>query len=94
MFVGNSQYADRMRPDNRRPEKDMRNVSIFQPGISGKWKARPGMFGNKRNERGNGIQQPPWNATLFSLLKWEVRNRHKQLGNQPRKQSRGFAVYM
>lgn len=70
-------------PDNRR-----------QPGISGKWKARPGMFGNKRNERGNGIQQPPWNATLFSLLKWEVRNRHKQLGNQPRKQSRGFAVYM
>lgn len=52
------------------------------------------MFGNKRNERGNGIQQPPWNATLFSLLKWEVRNRHKQLGNQPRKQSRGFAVYM
>lgn len=21
-------------------------------------------------ERGNGIQQPPWNATLFSLLKW------------------------
>jgi len=41
-----------------------------------------------------GIWQPPWNATLFSLLKWEVRNRHKQLGNQPRKQSRGFAVYM
>lgn len=44
--------------------------------------------------QGNAIQQPPWNATLFSLLKWEVRNRHKQLGNQPRKQSRGFAVYM
>lgn len=66
--------------------KDMRNVSIFQPGISGKWKARPGMFGNKGNERGNGIHQPPWNPTAFSLLKWEVRNRHKQLGNQPRKQ--------
>lgn len=37
----------------------MRNVSIFQPGISGKWKARPGMFGNKGNERGDGIHQPP-----------------------------------
>ena len=44
--------------------------ALKQPGISGKWKARPGMFGNKGNERGNGIQQPPWNATLFSLLKW------------------------
>jgi hypothetical protein len=62
--------------------------------IAGKRKARPGMFGNKDNERGNGIHQPPWNPTAFSLLKWEVRNRHKQLGNQPRKQSRGFAVYM
>ena len=72
----------------------MRNVSIFQPGISGKWKARPGMFGVEDDKRGNGIHQPPWNPTAFSLLKWEVRNRHKQLGNQPRKQSRGFAVYV
>lgn len=72
------------------PRKDMRNVSIFQPGISGKWKARPGMFGNKGNERGNGIHQPPWNATLFSLLKWEIRKRYRTIGNKPRKQTPGF----
>lgn len=30
------------------------------------------MFGNKGNERGNGIHQPPWNPTALSLLKWEV----------------------
>nr|UVM82938.1 MAG: hypothetical protein [Bacteriophage sp.] len=38
------------------------------------------MFGNKGNERGNGIQQPPWNATLFSLLKWEIRKRYRTIG--------------
>lgn len=77
-------------PDNRPPRKDMRNVSIFQPGISGKWKARLGMFGNKGNERGNGIHQPPWNATLFSLLKWEIRKRYRTIGNKPRKTKPGF----
>lgn len=46
---------------------------------------RPGMFGNKGNERGNGIHQPPWNATLFSLLKWEIRKRYRTIGNKPRK---------
>ena len=81
-------------PDNRRPEKICGTCRYFNPEFPVNGKPAPGMFGNKRNERGNGIQQPPWNATLFSLLKWEVRNRHKQLGNQPRKQSRGFAVYM
>ena len=51
---------------------------------------RPGMFGNKGNERGNGIHQPPWNATLFSLLKWEIRKWYRTIGNKPRKQSPGF----
>ena len=50
----------------------MRNVPTFQPAIPGQWKTRPGMFGNKDNERGNGIHQPPWNPTALSLLKWEV----------------------
>lgn len=53
-------------------------------------KARPGMFGNKGNERGNGIHQPPWNATLFSLLKWEIRKRYRIIGNKPRKTKPGF----
>lgn len=51
---------------------------------------RPGMFGNKGNERGNGIHQPPWNATLFSLLKWEIRKRYRTIGNKPRKTKPGF----
>lgn len=50
----------------------------------------PGMFGNKGNERGNGIHQPPWNATLFSLLKWEIRKRYRTIGNKPRKTKPGF----
>jgi hypothetical protein len=52
------------------------------------------MFGNKENERGNGIHQPPWNATLFSLLKWEIRKRYRTIGIKAPETSRGFAVYV
>lgn len=52
--------------------------------------ARPGMFGNKGNERGNGIHQPPWNATLFSLLKWEIRKRYRTIGIKAPETKPGF----
>lgn len=51
---------------------------------------RHGMFGNKGNERGNGIQQPPWNATLFSLLKWEIRKRYRTIGIKAPETKPGF----
>lgn len=81
-------------PDNRRPEKICGTCRYFNPEFPVKGKPAPVCLAIKTMKGGTEYTKPPWNATLFSLLKWEVRNRHKQLGNQPRKQSRGFAVYM
>lgn len=77
-------------PDNRRPEKICGTCRYFNPEFPVNGKPAPGMFGNKGNERRNGIHQPPWNATLFSLLKWEIRKRYRTIGNKPRKTKPGF----
>lgn len=46
-------------PDNRRPEKICGTCRYFNPEFPVNGKPAPGMFGNKGNERGNGIHQPP-----------------------------------
>lgn len=50
------------RPDAPRiidaPKRYAERVDISTRNFR-KWKARPGMFGNKGNERGDGIHQPP-----------------------------------
>ena len=81
-------------PDNRRPEKICGTCRYFNPEFPVNGKPAPVCLAIKEMKGGERNTATTWNATLFSLLKWEVRNRHKQLGNQPRKQSRGFAVYM
>lgn len=48
------------------------------------------MFGVEDDKRGNGIQQPPWNATLFSLLKWEIRKRYRTIGIKAPETKPGF----
>lgn len=77
-------------PDNRRPEKICGTCRYFNPEFPVNGKPAPGMFGNKGNERRNGIQQPPWNATLFSLLKWEVRKRYRTIGIKAPETKPGF----
>jgi len=46
-------------PDNRRPEKICGTCRYFNPEFPVNGKPAPVCFGNKENERGNGIHQPP-----------------------------------
>lgn len=77
-------------PDNRRPEKICGTCRYFNPEFPVNGKPAPVCLAIKEMKGGNGIHQPPWNATLFSLLKWEIRKRYRTIGNKPRKQSPGF----
>ena len=77
-------------PDNRRPEKICGTCRYFNPEFPVNGKPAPVCLAIKEMKGGNGIQQPPWNATLFSLLKWEIRKRYRTIGIKAPETKPGF----
>lgn len=81
-------------PGQSKPEKICGTCRYFNPEFPVNGKPAPVCLAIKEMKGGERNTATTWNATLFSLLKWEIRKRYRTIGNQPRKQSRGFAVYM
>lgn len=55
-------------PGQSKPEKICGTCRYFNPEFPVNGETRPGMFGVEDDKRGNGIHQPPWNPTAFSLF--------------------------
>ena len=77
-------------PDNRRSEKICGTCRYFNPEFPVNGKPAPVCLAIKEMKGGTEYTNPPWNATLFSLLKWEIRKRYRTIGNKPQKTKPGF----
>lgn len=77
-------------PDNRRPEKICGTCRYFNPEFPVNGKPAPVCLAIKEMKGGTEYSNPPWNATLFSLLKWEIRKRYRTIGIKAPETKPGF----
>lgn len=81
-------------PDNRRPEKICGTCRYFNPEFPVNGKPAPVCLAIKEMKGGERNTATPWNATLFSLLKWEVRKRIRTIGIKAPETNAGFLPFI